>query len=120
VVRNRLFGRKIDLDAGKLLGIYTGGVLTKLIDIGYQTGLFEAAVKGPASSLRGRSSTSAISANGWARWRQAASSFTTRRAAAIGCRRKHAVSLTGAAARNVSPMSGIIDHFITSAPPPTT
>ena len=27
--------------AGKLLGIYTGGVLTKLIDIGYQTGLFE-------------------------------------------------------------------------------
>jgi hypothetical protein len=36
--------------AGKLLGIYTGAVLTKLIDIGYQTGLFEAAVKGPATS----------------------------------------------------------------------
>ena len=36
--------------ARKLLGIYTGGVLTKLIDIGYQTGLFEAAAKGSATS----------------------------------------------------------------------
>jgi uncharacterized protein YgfB (UPF0149 family) len=36
--------------AGKLLGVYTGGVLTKLIDIGYQTGLFEASVEGAATS----------------------------------------------------------------------
>ena len=28
--------------AAKMLNIYTGAVLTKLIDIGYQTGLFEA------------------------------------------------------------------------------
>ena len=34
----------------KLLGIYTGAVLTKLIDIGYQTGLFEASTRGPATS----------------------------------------------------------------------
>jgi|SRR6516225_8432408 hypothetical protein len=47
--------------AGKLLGIYTGAVLTNLIDIGYQTGLFEAASRDrqpAASSLRGRSSVS--------------------------------------------------------------
>jgi len=31
---------------GKLLNIYTGGVLTKLIDIGYQLGLFEASKPG--------------------------------------------------------------------------
>ena len=36
--------------AGKLLNIYTGGVLTKLIDIGYQTGLFEASRDGPGTS----------------------------------------------------------------------
>lgn len=34
----------------KLLGIYTGGVLTKLIDIVYQTGLFEASRSGAATS----------------------------------------------------------------------
>jgi hypothetical protein len=76
--------------AGKLLGIYTGGVLTKLIDIGCQTGLFEASVEGAATSdelAARRGSMSAMSANGWARWRQAASSFTTQRAGAIGCRK---------------------------------
>ncbi len=36
--------------ARKLLGIYTGGVLTKLIDIGQQTGLFETAAQGPGTS----------------------------------------------------------------------
>jgi hypothetical protein len=34
----------------KLLNIYTGGVLTNLIDIGYQTGLFEASKRGAATS----------------------------------------------------------------------
>jgi hypothetical protein len=34
----------------KLLSIYTGGVLTNLIDIGYQTGLFEASKRGPVTS----------------------------------------------------------------------
>jgi Rv2258c-like winged HTH domain len=36
--------------AGKLLNIYTGGVLTKLIDIGYEVGLFEASKGEPATS----------------------------------------------------------------------
>ena len=34
----------------RLLGIYTGGILTKLIDLGYQVGLFEAAKLGAATS----------------------------------------------------------------------
>ena len=33
-----------------MLNIYTGAVLTKLIDIGYQTGLFESSRLGPATS----------------------------------------------------------------------
>lgn len=36
--------------AGKLLGIYTGSVLTKLIGGGHETGLFEAAAGGPGTS----------------------------------------------------------------------
>ena len=36
--------------SAKMLGIYTGAVLTNLIDIGYQTGLFESSRLGPASS----------------------------------------------------------------------
>ncbi|MEZ4718065.1 MAG: hypothetical protein R2851_18530 [Caldilineaceae bacterium] len=36
--------------AQKMLGIYTGGVLTQMVDIGYQTGLFEALKAGPATS----------------------------------------------------------------------
>jgi hypothetical protein len=36
--------------AQKLLGIYTGGVLTQMIDIGYRTGLIEASSQGPATS----------------------------------------------------------------------
>ena len=44
----------IDRDRAKqfgarLLGIFTGSILTKLIDIGYQTGLFEASNLGPAT-----------------------------------------------------------------------
>lgn len=36
--------------AGKLMTIFSGSVLCKLIDIGYQTGLFEASRAGPATS----------------------------------------------------------------------
>jgi hypothetical protein len=100
--------------AGKLLGIYTGAVLTKLIDIGYQTGLFEAAVKGPATS--GELATRAELDERYVReWLGAmATSGIFLYDATSGRYRlphEHAVSLTGAAARNVSPMSGIIDHF---------
>ena len=34
----------------KLVSLYTGSVLTKLIDIGYEVGLFEASRAGPATS----------------------------------------------------------------------
>jgi SAM-dependent methyltransferase len=36
--------------AGTLFNFYTGGMLTFMIDIGYKTGLFEAAARGPATS----------------------------------------------------------------------
>lgn len=57
--------------AGKMLGLYTGAVLTTMIDIGYQTGLFEAAKRGRQArgrSLNGQASPSATCASGSARW----------------------------------------------------
>ncbi len=36
--------------AGQLLGFYTGSFITFMIDLGYRTGLFEAASAGPATS----------------------------------------------------------------------
>src|SRR2546427_11268984 len=38
--------------ANRLLDIYTGGFLTYMIEIGEATGLFTAAVEGPASSVQ--------------------------------------------------------------------
>ena len=42
--------------AGKLMGLYTGGLVTSMVDIGHRTGLFEAAAEGIATSqeLAGR------------------------------------------------------------------
>ena len=36
--------------AGKLLDHFTGGMLSFMVDIGYKTGLLEAATQGPATS----------------------------------------------------------------------
>lgn len=36
--------------ARKLLNIFTGSILTNLVDIGCQTGLLEAAAQGPGTS----------------------------------------------------------------------
>ncbi len=83
---------------------------TKLIDIRHQTGLF-AKGPAPAGSLRtGRASMSVMCAKLGA---MATSGIFTYDAAqqSYALPAGHAQSLTGAGARNISPMSGVIDHF---------
>jgi SAM-dependent methyltransferase len=41
---------RVEAFAGRLFEFYTGGMLTYLVDIGHQTGLFTAAAGGPATS----------------------------------------------------------------------
>jgi SAM-dependent methyltransferase len=41
---------RVEAFAGRLLELYTGGLLTTMIDIGQRTGLFAAAAQGPATS----------------------------------------------------------------------
>ena len=100
--------------AGKLLGISTGGVLTNLMDPGYQVGLFEASKAGPATSeeLSDRAGLKeryvrewlgAIATSGiytydpeWERLQPA---------------EEHAALLTGDTAQNLCPISRMVDHL---------
>ena len=62
---------RVEAFAGRLFELYTGGLLTFMVDIGHRTGLFAAAAAGPrpAPSWRpGPTSRSATCGSGWARW----------------------------------------------------
>ncbi|MEO5844322.1 MAG: class I SAM-dependent methyltransferase, partial [Caldimonas sp.] len=98
----------------KLLGIYTGGVLTKLIDIGYQVGLFEAADKGPATSqeLADRAGLKERYVREWLGSMVTSGIFTySPEASTYALPEEHAVLLTGNAHTNVAPTSRMINHF---------
>jgi len=100
--------------AGKLLGIYTGCALTKLIDVGHQTGLFDAASKAPATSqqLAERAGLSeryvrewlgAMTTGGLFAYDPASRTYTLPA--------EHAVLLSGDTARNLAPMSQMLNVF---------
>ena len=99
---------------GRLLGLYTGSVLTKLIDIGYEVGLFEASRAGPATSeeLAGRAGLKeryvrewlgAMATSGIYRYDPASGRYELPE--------EHAVLLTGQSAQNMAPHSRILEHF---------
>lgn len=46
----RLDERRVEAFAEQLFGLFTGGMLTYMIDIGHRTGLFDAAAEGPGTS----------------------------------------------------------------------
>lgn len=105
--------------AGKLLGIYTGGVLTKLIDIGYQVGLFEASKDGPATSdeLAQRAGLKERYVREWLGAMVTSGIYTydpaTRRYALP---EDHVPMLTGTTALNLCPTSRMVNHFGTHLP----
>ena len=98
----------------KLLGIYTGGVLTKLIDIGYQTGLFEAskAVAATSDELAERAGLKERYVREWLGAMTSAGIYAydsaTRKYTLPD---EHAALLTGDVATNLTPMSRIVNHF---------
>lgn len=49
-VTDNLDDARVEEFAGELLGHYTSGMLTFMVDLGHRTGLFEAAAEGPATS----------------------------------------------------------------------
>ncbi len=100
--------------AGRLVGIYTGSVLTKLIDIGYETGLFEVVARGPGTSqqIAERAELNERYVREWLAAMAAGGLFTydpTSRTYSIPP--EHAAFLTGHTARNAAPMSKMLNHL---------
>jgi len=103
----------------KLLSIFTGSILTKLIDIGYQTGLFEASNDGPATceELSERAGLRERYVREWL-GAMATSGIYTYDPATLryALPAEHAVALTGTGASNLCPNSRMINHFGTHLP----
>lgn len=103
----------------RLLGFYTGGVLTKLIEVGYQVGLFEASKAGPATSeeLSERARLKERYVREWLGAMATSGIYSydpkTKRYALP---EEHAALLTGNTAQNVTPMSRMVNHFGTHLP----
>jgi ubiquinone/menaquinone biosynthesis C-methylase UbiE len=98
----------------RLLGIYTGAVLTKLIDIGYQVGLFEAARQGPATSegLAARAGLKERYVREWLGSMVTGGILTyDAEARNYALPEEHAAMLTGDSYMNSAPTSRMINHF---------
>jgi ubiquinone/menaquinone biosynthesis C-methylase UbiE len=98
----------------KLLGIYTGGILTKLIDLGYQLGFFEAAKMGPATShaLAERAGLKERYVREWLAAMVTSGIFAYDPETREYCLpEEHAALLTGTAHTNTAPTSRMINHF---------
>src|SRR5215468_8627524 len=103
--------KRVQEFARKLFGFYTSGLLTMMIEIGYRTGLFEAAAKGPATSeeLADRTGLqeryvrewlSALTTGGVFEYDPASRRFTLPP--------EHATCLTGGSSRNLAPGSQML------------
>jgi len=103
----------------KLLGVYTGGVLTKLIDIGYQLGIFEGSRAGPATSeeLADRLNLKERYVREWLGAMATSGIYTyDPESTRYSLPEEHAALLTGNSAQNTAPISRMINHFGTHLP----
>lgn len=92
--------------ANRLLDIYTGGVLTYMIEVGEATGLFTAAAKGPASSaqLAERAGLSERHVREWLGAMVVAGIFDYQPESAVyALPPEHATCLTGSSPYNLAP-----------------
>lgn len=103
----------------RLLGIYTGAVLTKLIEIGYQVGLFEGSRAGPATSeeLADRLALKERYVREWLGAMATSGIYSYDPVSGrYSLSEEHAALLTGDSAQNAAPMSRMINHFGTHLP----
>ncbi len=105
--------------AGRIFGIYTGAMLSAMIDIGYRTGLFEAAAQGPASSpeLASRAGLHERYVREWL-GSMATSGIVEYDAASATyvLPLEHAVCLTGSGSGNLAPFGQLNTHLATHVP----
>lgn len=99
---------KVEAFAGRLLDLYSAGLLTYMIDVGQRTGLFEAAARGPATSgqLAERAGLSERYVREWLGALATGGIVTYDPATAFyALPPEHAACLTGASSLNLAPMS---------------
>jgi SAM-dependent methyltransferase len=98
----------------RLLDLYTGAMLTFMLDLGSRTGLFEAAAAGPGTSA-GIAARAGLNERYVREWLSAmAAGGIVRYDAATGVYTlppEHALLLTGESARNLAPQSRFLDEL---------
>ena len=105
--------------AERMVNIYTGSMLTNMLDIGYRTGLLEAAARGPATSaeLAARAGLDERYVREWLGSMATGGIFTYETEGKIYTLPEDRVAvLTGDRAANVAPVSGIMNHFVKHVP----
>jgi SAM-dependent methyltransferase len=110
--RTREFGRG-------LIGTFSGAVLTYLIGVGHETGLFEAAAEHPATSseLAERAQLNERYVREWLGAMTTGGVFSyDANTGTYELPAEHAAWLTGHTAGNAAPMSQILNHFGTLLP----
>jgi SAM-dependent methyltransferase len=98
----------------RLLDIYTGSMLTNMLDIGYQTGLLEAAAEGPATSaeLAERAGLNERYVREWLGAMATGGIFTYKpETRTYTLPPAYAEALCGEGAGNLVPVSRILNHF---------
>src|SRR5262249_27013534 len=103
--------QRVQAFAGKMLGIYNGGMLSLLVDLGHRTGLFDIAARGPATSeeLADRAGLQERHVREWLGGMAAGGIFSYDAATrTYTLPPEHAVLLTGATVRNVAPLSRFV------------
>ncbi len=105
--------------AERMVDIYTGSMLTNMLDIGYRTGLLEAAARGPATSaeLAARAGLDERYVREWLGSMATGGIFTYEIEGKIYTLPEDRIAvLTGDRAANVAPVSGIMNHFVKHVP----
>jgi SAM-dependent methyltransferase len=108
-----------DTFAERMVDIYTGSMLTNMLDIGYRTGLLEAAAQGPATSaeLAARAGLDERYVREWLGSMATGGIFTYEIEGKIYTLPEDRIAvLTGDRAANVAPVSGIMNHFVKHVP----
>jgi 2-polyprenyl-3-methyl-5-hydroxy-6-metoxy-1,4-benzoquinol methylase len=104
---------RIEQFAGQVFGLYVGGMMTYMVDLGYRTGLFDAAAAGPATSaeLADRSGLEeryvrewlgAMATGGIVDYDAASRTYTLPP--------EHAACLTGTGSSNLARFSQLVGH----------
>lgn len=100
--------------ARHVFGLYTGGILSLMVHIGYKTGLLEAAAKGPGTSeeIAARAGLNERYVREWLGAMTTGRIFTyDSKSRMYSLPADHAVCLTGDSRLNVAPGSALVPHL---------